>query len=272
MTQDTQYSNLNYQFSEIKHEYGGNIHILKDPYLLTLLERISSPEVSQPILTTYIKKAYLGLFNHLAANSFQRQQVTSPTRMIEFHKEGVYDGEVIDKNLKAVCVDLARAGMIPSQLFYEELNYIINPANIRQDHFYAARKVNEKNEVIGVDISGSKIGGDIDQAYVLLPDPMGATGGTICEAINYYKNKVEGKAIKFITAHLIITPEYIQRVKSAHPDIEIYTLRLDRGLSSEKALQSNPGTYPDEEKGLNSNQYIVPGAGGVGELLNNSFV
>ena len=59
MTQDTQYSNLNYQFSEIKHEYGGNIHILKDPYLLTLLERISSPEVSQPILTTYIKKAYL---------------------------------------------------------------------------------------------------------------------------------------------------------------------------------------------------------------------
>ena len=26
------------------------------------------------------------------------------------------------------------------------------------------------------------------------------------------------------------------------------------------------------EKGLNQNQYIIPGAGGVGELLNNSFV
>lgn len=272
MTQDTQYSNLNYQFSEIDHEYGENVHILKDPYLLTLLERISSPDILQPMLTTYVKKAYLGLFNYLVSNSLKRQNVSSPTRMINFHSEGVYNGEVIDKNSKVVCVDLARAGMIPSQLFYEELNYIINPSNIRQDHFYAARTVNEKNEVVGVDISGSKIGGDIDQAYVLLPDPMGATGGTICEAVSHYKEKVQGSAVKFITAHLIITPEYIQKVKAVHPDIEVYTLRLDRGLSSAKALQSKPGTYPDGEKGLNANQYIVPGAGGVGELLNNSFV
>lgn len=272
MTQDIQYSNLQYKISEIEHVYGENIHILKDPYLLTILQRISSPETLQPMLTTYLKKAYFGLFSHLASHSFQKQHISSPTRMIHFHPEGTYNGDIIDKNLKVVCVDLARAGMIPSQLFYEELNYIINPANVRQDHFYAARMVNEKNEVIGVDISGSKIGGDIDKAYVLLPDPMGATGGTICEAISYYKENVKGKALKFITAHLIITPEYIHKMRTAHPDVEIYTIRLDRGLSSTKALQSIPGTYTEEEKGLNDNQYIVPGAGGVGELLNNSFI
>jgi uracil phosphoribosyltransferase len=33
-----------------------------------------------------------------------------------------------------------------------------------------------------------------------------------------------------------------------------------------------PGTYPDEERGLNDVQYIVPGAGGMGELLTNSWV
>lgn len=272
MTQDAQYSSLDFALSEIEHLYGNKIHLSKDAYLMTLLERISSPDTTQPLLTTYVKKAYAGIFHHIISSSFKRKEVSSKTRMIDLHAEGIYQGEIIDPNAKFVCVDLARAGMIPSQLFYEELNYLVSPKNVRQDHFYAARKVNEQNEVIGVDISGSKIGGDIDQAYVLLPDPMGATGGTICEAISHYKKNVKGTALKFITAHLIITPEYIQKIKSIHPETEVFSIRLDRGLSSEKALQSIPGKYPEDEKGLNANQYIVPGAGGVGELLNNSFV
>ena len=32
------------------------------------------------------------------------------------------------------------------------------------------------------------------------------------------------------------------------------------------------GTFWDKEKGLNEYQYIVPGAGGLGEILNNAFV
>ena len=48
--------------------------------------------------------------------------------------------------------------------------------------------------------------------------------------------------------------------------------RLDRGLSTPRALQSEPGTYPDEERGLNDAHYIVPGAGGMGELPTNSWV
>jgi uracil phosphoribosyltransferase len=272
MTQDVQYQNVTFSLSEIEHRYGSNIHILKDPYLLTLLEKISRPDTTQPLLTEYLKKAYTHMFVQIASSLFDRENVESHTRMIEHHPEGVFHGEIMDQNIKAVCVDLARAGMIPSQLIYSELNYLLNPNNIRQDHFYAARTVNEKGEVTGVDITGSKIGGDVDNAYVFFPDPMGATGGTICEAIQHYKDKVEGKAKKYIVAHLIITPEYIQRIQKHHPDVEVYSIRLDRGLSSQKVLDSLPGEYPDEEKGLNQNQYIVPGAGGVGELLNNSFV
>lgn len=272
MQQDIQYSNLDFNLSSIDHLYGDKIHLVKDPYLFSLLERICSPEVNQPLLTMLIKKAYLGLFNQIISTSFERDYIESPTRMMELHPEGIYKGQIIKKDSKVVCVDLARAGMIPSQLFYEELNFIIDPTKIRQDHFYAARKVNQDNEVIGVDISGSKIGGDIDDAYVLLPDPMGATGGTICEAINYYKKSVEGKAKKFITAHLIVTPEYIQKLTKQHPDVEVFSLRLDRGLSSPEALNLKPGKLLSEEKGLNANQYIIPGAGGIGELINNSFV
>jgi uracil phosphoribosyltransferase len=272
MTPDSQYQNLNFELSQIKHHYGNNIHLLKDPYLLTLLEKIGHTNTTQPLLTEYVKKAYNHLFMQIAASEFVKQKVCSHTRMIEHHSEGIYDGEIIDQNIKVVCVDLARAGMIPSQLIYSELNYLLNPKNIRQDHFYAARTVNQKGEVIGVDISGSKIGGDVDDAYVILPDPMGATGGTISEAIKHYKEKVKGKAKKYITAHLIITPEYIQRIQKEHPDVVVFSIRLDRGLSDAKALLSEPGEFPELERGLNHHQYIVPGAGGVGELLNNSFV
>ena len=58
----------------------------------------------------------------------------------------------------------------------------------------------------------------------------------------------------------------------SHPDVVVYALRLARGLSTERALAAVPGELPDEEKGLTETQYIVPGAGGVVELLNIAWV
>ena len=272
MTHDSAYSNLKYNLSTVKHKYGENYYLLNSPYLLTLLDKICADEITQPLFTEYVRKAYSMLFNQASSHFLESEVVQSKTRMSEFHKEGVYQGDVFKRETKSVVVDLARAGMIPSQLIYNELNYIFDYRNIRQDHFYAARKKNELGEVTGVDISGSKIGGDIENSFVLFPDPMGATGGTISEAISFYKKHVPGNPKKFISLHLIITPEYIQRLKKDHPEVEVYTIRLDRGLSSKRALESMPGEFPEEEKGLNPNQYIIPGAGGIGELLNNSFV
>ena len=57
-----------------------------------------------------------------------------------------------------------------------------------------------------------------------------------------------------------------------HPDLIVYAIRLDRGLSSEKVLASVPGTFWNEEKGLNDQNYIVPGGGGFGEIMNNAYV
>ena len=70
----------------------------------------------------------------------------------------------------------------------------------------------------------------------------------------------------------MVTPEAIRRVTAMHPGVRLYSGRLDRGLSSERALQSVPGLHADEERGLTDVQYIVPGAGGMGELLTNSWV
>jgi uracil phosphoribosyltransferase len=52
----------------------------------------------------------------------------------------------------------------------------------------------------------------------------------------------------------------------------VYALRVDRGLSPPEVLATVPGTRWSEERGLDEHQYIVPGAGGVGEILNNAWV
>ncbi|MES2802917.1 MAG: hypothetical protein V4654_10520 [Bdellovibrionota bacterium] len=67
------------------------------------------------------------------------------------------------------------------------------------------------------------------------------TSGTIKTAIDYYRSQVKGVAKGFIA------------------------LRVDRGLSAEHVLKSPLGLYWDQEKGLNNKQYIIPGAGGLGE-------
>ena len=42
--------------------------------------------------------------------------------------------------------------------------------------------------------------------------------------------------------------------------------------SIDQLLATIPGERWDEESGLNDHHYIVPGAGGLGEIMNNSFV
>jgi uracil phosphoribosyltransferase len=143
---------------------------------------------------------------------------------------------------------------------------------VRQDHFVMARVLDEASKVIGARISGSKIGGDVDDAILLFPDPMGATGGSMCTAIDAYKKEVIGKPRKIIAANLIVTPEYLKRVTTAHPEVIVYALRLDRGLSPEEIFETVPGTHWDKERGLDDKQYIVPGGGGFGEIMNNAYV
>ncbi len=272
MNQDKNYGLIPFNSSEIEHEYGSKVHILAEPFSQTVLAKIGHPETNLPELNHLMEFCYKTLLEKSVNSHFDKRVIQSETRMKAVSSAGVYWGQAIDPDTRAVVVDLARAGTWPSHSCFESLHYICSPQNLRQDHFYLNRKTNEKNEVIGLDVSGSKIGGAIEGAYVFFPDPMGATGTSLSYCVSHYKNEVKGKAKKYIALHLIITPEYIRKMTQDHPDVEIYALRLDRGLSPKDVLEATPGKFWDREVGLNENQYIVPGAGGIGEILNNSFV
>lgn len=271
MAQDSQHQKLKFLPNEIEHEYGENVHIVSSPLMLSLLAKLGHPQTFQPQINELTSMLYSYLMDNVIDLFFPRKSVKLDTRMKDYHGEAVYEGEIVDPEIRCVSVDLARAGTYPSHLCYNKLNYLMKPSLVRQDHFYVARLTDELGKVTGINVSGSKIGGDVEDSIILFPDPMGATGGTIVEAYDHYQKVIDGKPRMMIAMHLIITPEYLKKVTKACPHLQIVALRLDRGLSSQKVLDALPGHYWENEKGLNENQYIVPGAGGLGEILNNSY-
>ena len=112
----------------------------------------------------------------------------------------------------------------------------------------------------------------IDIVVHSLTKYMGGHGTSLGGVIRHYQDADEGAPRKVVAVHLIVTPEYLARMARDFPSVEIYAIRLDRGLSCPEVLQTRPGERWSEESGLNERQYIVPGAGGVGEVLNNAWV
>lgn len=257
--------------AQLEHRYGSRVHLVSHPILLSWLARLCAPETKQPLVNQLLTRIYAGLTDVVVDAEFPRKNVEWPTRMAAAHpKEGIYRGPVVDPSVPAVTVNLARAGTLPSAVIYETLNYLLDPDKVRQDHVSIARQTGDKHQVTGSHVSGHKIGGKVDGAVLLIPDPMGATGSTIVEALELYREY--GKPSRVICMHCIVTPEYLKKVTRAYPEAEIYAVRLDRGLSKPEVLETVPGTHWDDEKGLNDHQYIVPGGGGFGEVLNNAFV
>ncbi|MCC7441242.1 MAG: uracil phosphoribosyltransferase [Bdellovibrionales bacterium] len=270
-TADLLYRDPAFRLPEAEHRYGPRVHLLTHPLLLSWLERLCSPQTKQPLVNELLTRITLGLFQAAVNAEFPRKSVSSPTRMAADHPtEGVYRGAVIDPEISAVTVNLARAGTVPSQLVYQELNLLLNPDHVRQDHVSIARQAGADHKVTGSHVSGHKIGGRVDGAMLFIPDPMGATGSTVVEALSLYREL--GKPRRVLCMHCIVTPEYLKKVTQAHPEVEIYAVRLDRGLSAPDLLATVPGTRWSEERGLNDRHYIVPGGGGFGEILNNAFV
>lgn len=263
---------MNYRLSEIEHRYGANVHILENPCMASWLAKLCSPETFQPTINALVTSLYSALLTTVMNAEFPRRHRRLATRMTASHPEAPLETDVFDVDQRVVTVNLARAGTLPSHVCYDLLNHLLDPAGVRQDHILASRTTNASDQVTGTELGGAKIGGDIDNAIVLFPDPMGATGNTIVSALDHYKKNVDGRAQKLLALHLIVTPEYLKTVTQAHPDLVIYAVRVDRGLSSAEVLRSVPGTHWARERGLNDKHYIVPGGGGFGEIMNNSFV
>jgi uracil phosphoribosyltransferase len=269
---ETAYAQSRYKPVEIVHRYGPKVHLIDDPLSFTQLARLCAKETGQPQVGRLVRVLYERLAQIVLAAEFPRTRIDVPTRMVVSSPEAVVRGGGIAPSTKAVTVGVARAGTMPSQVVYDLLNDVLDPAGVRQDHLFMSRTTDAAGRVTGATWHDAKIGRDVDGRLILFPDPMAATGSSMISALTHYKTRLDGRPGTCIVMHLIITPEYVKNLLAAHPDTIVYALRLDRGLSSPEVLATVPGTRWEEERGLDEHQYIVPGAGGVGEILNNAWV
>ncbi len=269
---DVTYSRLPHGSVELEHRYGPNVHLLAQPYLLTLLAQLCADGTIQPRVNRLITTLYSHLMGMVANAEFPLRKLAVPTRMIHATSKGVFEGEQVDPEQKVVTCAIARAGILPSQVCYDVLNDLMDPRLVRQDHIFMNRVTDEKGRVTGVNLTGSKIGGPVDDAVLLVPDPMGATASTIIGLAEHYLKHPDGAPRKMIALHLIVTPEYLKKITTAHPSLVVYAIRLDRGLSPPEVLARPLGEQWDRECGLTEKGYIVPGGGGFGEVLNNALL
>jgi uracil phosphoribosyltransferase len=257
--------------SMLAHHYGERVHLVHDPVLLRRLAAVGSPACELPALAHEIRALYVALLQRVVACAWPKGPLEAPSRMAaQVGAAGTWRGETAVAPARTVVVDIARAGTLPAQSCFEALLALFGGRHARQDHVSMSRVAKGGQAVGDAELHSGKIGGTAEGAWVLLPDPMGATGTSMAKAIALYKGLPPAPPARFFALHLIVTPEYLAHMHRHHPDVDVWALRLDRGLSAPDVLALPPGRRWQEERGLDDHAYIVPGAGGIGELLNNA--
>ena len=90
----------------------------------------------------------------------------------------------------------------------------------------------------------SKLPPGIEKSYVLMIDPMLATGGSAVAALDLLA-RAGVRSVRMVC--IVAAPEGVALVEHHHPDAIVYTPAVDQGL--------------------NANKYIVPGLGDFGDRL-----
>ena len=151
--------------------------------------------------------------------------------------------KVFNPDCQLIIAPILRAGMIFCEIAQEILPF----ANV---HHLGMYRDEETLEPVWYYDKRKKLKENKDNVYVIILDPMLATGNS---AINSIKNFIfKGAKEEHITfVSLISSPEGIKAVSSEFPNVRIVTAALDRQL--------------------NSKGYIMPGLGDAGDRIYNTI-
>lgn len=183
--------------------------------------------------TEFFRSAVKRISNILAveiANSFQLKEISVETPLEKTK------GYKVDQEI--VLIPILRAGLGMVSGFIE----VIPEAKV--GHIGLQR---DENTLIPIEYY-YKTPKDISDSFVILLDPMLATGGSASEAINYLKKK---GATQIVFCCLVAAPEGLKKLFENHSDIKIFGAALDRQLN---------------DKG-----YILPGLGDAGDRTFGTF-
>jgi uracil phosphoribosyltransferase len=95
----------------------------------------------------------------------------------------------------------------------------------------------------------SKLPHDVASSFVLVIDPMLATGGSAIAALDVLRH---AGATRVRLVCIVAAPEGIALVQEHHPDVEIFTPIVDRGLNDAKFIVPGLGDFGDRLYGTAS--------------------
>ncbi len=167
-----------------------------------------------------------GLMAYEICRDVPLHEVTIQTPVSECH---TYE---LDKEI--ILVPILRAGLG----LVNGIRNLIPNAKVGHIGLYRDEETLEPHEYF------AKFPKGLEDAYVLVLDPMLATGGSAIAAIDMIKKR-GAKSIKMVC--LVGAPEGVKALKEAHPDVDLYLAALDDHL--------------------NEVGYIVPGLGDAGDRI-----
>jgi len=88
----------------------------------------------------------------------------------------------------------------------------------------------------------SKLPSSLEHSVVLMIDPMLATGGSAVAALDMFRH-AGARDVRLIC--IVAAPEGIALVEARHPDAQIYTPAIDRGLNEQKFILPGLGDFGD---------------------------
>jgi uracil phosphoribosyltransferase len=88
----------------------------------------------------------------------------------------------------------------------------------------------------------AKLPSALRDSYVLMIDPMLATGGSAVAALDLLRD-AGARSIRMIC--IVAAPEGIALVERHHPDVHIYTPAIDDGLNGHKFIVPGLGDFGD---------------------------
>lgn len=203
-----------------------NLHIIDHPLIqhkLTIMRRKGTPSKDFRVLLEEISM----LMGYEVTRSLPLEDVEIETPICKTTQK-----RIAGKKLAIVPILRAGLGMVDGLLA------LVPVARVGHIGLYRDEETHEPVEYY------CKLPKDIDERFVIVVDPMLATGGSASDALNMIKRR---GAKNIVLMCLVSAPEGVERLQRDHPDVEIYTAALDECL--------------------NENAYIVPGLGDAGDRI-----
>ena len=203
-----------------------NVHIMEHPLIRHKISRLRDENTGTNEFRKLTEEIAM-LMGYEALRDLPLEEVEVKTP-IETCRTPVVSG----KKLAVVPVLRAGLGMVNG------ITALVPAAKIGHIGLYRAPKTHEPHEYY------CKLPEPIGERMIILLDPMLATGGSACAAVDFIKAR-GGKQIKCM--FIIGAPEGLKKLCEKHPDVQIYIGCMDRGL--------------------NEDAYICPGLGDAGDRI-----